>query len=478
MSLHVPRETTVHPLARGAEVTLIVPAADPMPLSPTSAEPDLTARLRTHVREPLFRGAYSLMASTALTALLGVAFWALAARTAPAEQVGRDAALISSLITLSAICQLNLIDAIVRFLPGVRHAAQGRAILAAYAASGAAGLLGGLAFVLIAPAVSSELRFLADERWVAAAFVGSMVLWSVFALQDAALAAVRRATWVPIENAGFGLAKIAALPVLVTAGSTHAVFLAWMLPTLVVVPLVNALLFGRVLRPAGRAAPDEAAARSLHGRDLVRFLAQDYVGFVLGQAAVTLVPLIVVAQLGNTASAHFYMPFMLIVAFDLLFYNVTTSMTVEGAHDEQRTVYLAGTVVRRFLVILVPAALVVCAAAPLLLIPFGHEYVDEGTTALRLLALASIARAIVCLYVAIARLQGRGRAIIAAQGTVFSVVVVLALILADPLGLPGIGLAWLAGNALVAAVVAPGLVALLRSGAAPAPDPDISPDLP
>lgn len=437
-----------------------------------------SSRIGAHLREPLFRGAYSLMAGTALTALLGVVFWAIAARSAPAAEVGRDAALISSLITLSAICQLNLVDALVRFLPGVRRARRGRAILAAYGASAAAGLVGGVAFVLVAPAVSDQLGFVGEDHLLAAGFVASMVLWGVFVLQDSALTALRRATWVPVENGLFAVAKIALLPGLVAAGSTHAVFLAWMLPALLVVPVINSLLFARVLGPARRAAPEEATPRSIAGRDLVRFMAQDYGGFVLGQAAVTLVPLIVVAQLGDVASAHFYMPFMLIVAFDLLFYNVTTSMTVEGAHDEARTPLLAGTVVRRFLTILVPVALTIAAAAPLLLIPFGQRYADEGAGALRLLALASIARAIVCLYVAIARLQGRGRAILAAQGTVFAVVVALALALAGPLGLPGIGLAWLAGNALVAVVVAPGLVALLRNGGAPAPRPGHTPELP
>lgn len=419
-------------------------------------------RMRAHLAEPLFRGAYSLMAGTALTALLGIAFWAIAARSAPTDEVGRDAALISSLITLSAICQLNLVDALVRFLPGVRRASQGRAILAAYGASALAGMAGGTAFVLVAPALSERLSFLSDDRGLALAFVASMALWGVFVLQDSALTAMRRATWVPIENAGFSVAKIALLPVLVGVGSSHAVFLAWMLPTLLVVPVVNALLFGRLLGPARRAAPEAAAVRALRGRALARFLAQDYVGFVLGQAAVTLVPLVVVARLGEEASAHFYMPFTLIVAFDLLFYNVTTSMTVEGAHDEARTAQLAATVVRRFLAVLVPVALLVVAAAPLLLVPFGGEYVDEGSGVLRLLALASIARAVVCLYLAVARLQGRGRAILAVQGVVFAGVVSLSLALAEPLGLEGIGIGWLGGNALAAVVVAPALVRLVR----------------
>lgn len=434
--------------------------------APASPGPTRAARLREHLREPLFRGAYSLMASTGVTAVLGIGFWAVAARTSSAHEVGRDAALVSALITISAICQLNLVDALVRFLPGVRHARRGRAIATAYAASAVAGVAGGTLFVVVAPAVSGQLRFLADDRAIAVAFVASMALWSVFVLQDAALTALRRASWVPVENGVFGAAKIALLPVLATAGSTHAVFFAWMLPTLVVVPVVNALLFGRVLGPARRAAPEAAAPRTLRGRALVRFMAQDYAGFVLGQAAVTLVPLVVVAKLGSAASAWFYMPFTLVVAFDLLFYNVTTSMTVEGAHDETRTARLAHTVARRFLVVLVPVALLVAAAAPLLLVPFGPDYVDHGTPVLRWLAVASIARAVICLFVAAARLQGRGRAILVAQGTVFAVVVVLAVVLAGPLGLAGVGIAWLAGNALVAVAVAPGVARLVRAGSA------------
>ncbi|MCW3041346.1 MAG: sle, partial [Solirubrobacterales bacterium] len=167
---------------------------------------------------------------------------------------------------------------------------------------------------------------------------------------------------------------------------------------------------------------------------------------------------------GSEQSAWFYMPFTLIVAFDLLFYNVTTSMTVEGAHDEHRAPELARTVVRRFLSIQIPAALAVIVAAPVLLYPFGADYVDHGTGALRVLACASIPRAVVNLFVALARLRGRGWFIVGGQATLFLLVTVLALALARPLGLPGVALAWLVGNTVVAASAMPWLVRLLREG--------------
>lgn len=419
----------------------------------------LALRVRAHLREPLFRGAYAMIASTVLTAVLGIAFWAVAARTSSPAVVGRDAALISSMIALSAICQLNLVDALVRLLPGVRHRDRARRIAAAYGAAACAGLLGATAFVLIAPGLSFE-------PWLAIAFVVATAVWGLFVLQDAVLTALRRATWLPAENAGFSVTKIALLAGLAAVGTGHEVFLAWVLPLALFVPLVNLLLWARVLRPAARTAPDAAAARTaLQGGRLRRFMAADYAGFVLGQGAITLLPLIVVAQLGEAQTAFFYMPFTLIVAFDLLFYNVTTSMTVEGAYDEARAATLVRTVVRRFLAIQVPIALAIVVTAPLLLAPFGGEYVEHGSATLRLLACASIARAVCHLFIALARLRGRGGAILAAQGTIFAVVGAAALALAGPLGLEGVALAWLAGNGVVALAVAPLLVHTVRSAA-------------
>ena len=55
---------------------------------------DTHARFRVHASEPLFSAAYNLMASTLVTSVLGIGFWAAAARLYPASEVGRDSVLI------------------------------------------------------------------------------------------------------------------------------------------------------------------------------------------------------------------------------------------------------------------------------------------------------------------------------------------------------------------------------------------------
>ena len=42
------------------------------------------------LEEPLFRAAYSLMANSVITAALGIAYWAVAARVVPSADLGED----------------------------------------------------------------------------------------------------------------------------------------------------------------------------------------------------------------------------------------------------------------------------------------------------------------------------------------------------------------------------------------------------
>lgn len=419
-------------------------------------------RLRALSTDPLLRSAYSLMANTVVTSVLGFGFWIVAARLYPARVVGRDGALIAGLIELSAISQLNLANAITRFLPRLRSRAAS-ALRASYLLSALGAILIGTAFVVVAPLISHDLRVVMRPTSIAAVYVVSLVVWGVFTLEDAALTALRRSYWVPIENGVYGVLKLAALPLLLVGGANHGVFLAWVIPVAILVVPVNLLLFGRLLPAhARRDAPTDSAVMALGRRRVLNFLAQDYGGTVLARASTTILPLLVVAVLGTQENAYFYVPFTIAVAFDMLFYGVGTSLVVEGALAEHRIRALASLVVRRFTVVLVPGAAVIALAAPLILLPFGPDYVREGTPVLRLLAVASLFRGVITFYEAVARVRGTGRSILVCELATMAMLLGGAAVLAQPLGLVGVALAWLGASAIVAAAVTPSLARLLR----------------
>jgi O-antigen/teichoic acid export membrane protein len=419
------------------------------------------------MRDPLYRNAYALMVSTLLTSGLGVAYWVVAARMYPAEAVGHDTALIMAMQGLALVGQLNLQTAIVRFLPQIRRSTV-RAVLAVYAVTAAAVLVLGVAFVVGVPRAAGEFSFIAGDSALAGGYVIAVVLWMLFVLQDAVLTALRCAGWLPVKYAVYGVLKLAVLGALATGAIGHGILVAWIVPAALILPVISWPMFRRLLPAHAASHRDGPSPLAAHGsRRLVRFLAQDYLGSVLGQASLLCLPLLVVALLGAGENAYFAIPFALAMAFDLLFLNGATSLTVEGAHDERAARDLTRRLVRRVFGPLVIIGALSALAAPLLLFPFGPDYVRESTWVLRLLLLGGLFRAANFLFIAVMRLRRQSGWIMALEGSLFVLLLTLTLVLAPRFGREGVGLAWLIANGTVALVVTPWLVRFMSSEVRP-----------
>lgn len=414
------------------------------------------------LEEPLFRAAYSLMANSVITAALGIAYWAVAARVVPSADLGEDGALITAMITLSTICQLNLSNAVARFLPSTGAGAS-RRLAIAYLVSAGAAFLGGVLFVVLMPLISDGFAFLREDLLLALTFPVGAAVWAVFVMQDAALAALRQAPWVPVENTAFGLVKLAALPVLVAA-TAHGTFVAWVLGAALLVLPVNWFVFTRAVpehvRTLGHSATETRADRRL-----VSFLAQDYVATVLNLVAVTLLPLLVLAVLGSEQSAYFFIPFSIMLAVELFVHGATTSLLVEGARAGADVVGLTRSLLRRIGPLVIGSVLILMLAAPVVLAPFGSDYVEQGAPVLRLLALAALFHAVTILFATISRLQRRGSQILIVYLGWFVLQAALAYALANSHGIEGVAFGWMAANAAIALGLSPWLVRFTaRSG--------------
>jgi len=428
------------------------------PLDVTS----IRRRLARDASEPLWRSAYSLMLNVAFTSVSGFAFWIAAARLFPSSVVGRDSALVAAMITLSTVCQLNLGSSILRFLPVVKID-PGRAVIGSYVLAGGLTAIVAAGFVAVAPDITHNYRFLQADPGLAAVYVAAAAAWTVFALQDAVLTALHRAPWVPAENGVFGVLKIAALPALLAAGWSHAVFVAWVIPMVLLLIPVNYYIFRRVLPNRPIRSTEPSPVERFGWRGLTRFMGQDYLGAIFAQASGTLLPLIIVALLGTSANAYFYIPFTIVLAFDTVFFNVTLSLTVEGAVSGRRLPALVRAVVRRLRYFLAAGVLLLIAGASLILLPFGPSYVDAGAPVLRLLACASGFRMVEALYSAICRVEGRASRILAIQAAVFVMVIGSAIPLAESYGINGVAAAWLIGNAVAGCCVAPYVARVFRA---------------
>jgi O-antigen/teichoic acid export membrane protein len=394
----------------------------------------------------MLRTAYSLMLNTAVNAALGVGFWIVAARLYRAEIVGRDGALISAMAAISALCGMNMNNNIIRFLPSQRVRV-GRMVLSAYGVSAAAVALGAVVFVIVVPAISTQFSVFSNRPGFAGFYALSVVAWTIFGLQDVVLTSVRRAGWVPIENAAYGAAKLALLPIFSHLGAADGILLAWIVPMLFLLVPVNGMLFARWL-PVHAREPAQAVSVFRAGRrdQLIKFVAQDTVATAVGMASRTLLPSLAVVVVGSRSAAHFYVPFTIISTLDLLFTNVTTSLVAEGARGEVAIHRLARMTLSRFMPLLVLATAALILLAPWVLVLFGTQYAHGGATVLRVMAAASCFRAVMMVGIAVARLQRQGIGSLLIQGGSAALLLGFVAALAPWLDLNGVGLAWLASS--------------------------------
>lgn len=451
---------------RVAARTPLVPRPDAAVAgSPPPPVPE-PGRIRAALRDPAYRSGYALVANTVGTTVVGMGYWAAAARLYGQQAVGRASALVAALILVSSIAQLSLANTLPRFMPAVGWRVA-RLVRCGYALASAAALAAGVAFVKLVPAVSPQWRFLAGSRVLALAFVAGVVVWGVFALQDAALLGLRKPAMVPVENTVYGVAKLAALIAVASVLPATGIFLSWVAPLVIVVPGVNWLIFHRYL------ASHQPAARSssVRTREIIRFTSIDYLGGLLGQAYGNLLPLLVLSVLGATANAGFYIAWTIATGLELVATNFATSLLVEGAAAPGRLAELTRGTLARSLLVTLSGAAVLGFGARLVLSVYGHGYAARASMDLGLLSSGMVLYGLLTIAFSLDRIVGRvGRATLSRLA--LAVLVLLGSWLLMPrFGIDGVGVAWLGANILVAAARLPAIVRV----AWPRPAPEASP---
>lgn len=402
------------------------------------------ARLNSVRRVPLYRSSFALMLTTGLNGLLGFAYWVLAARLYPARVVGIGAGAISAMTLVSSLGWIGLQFVLLRFVP-VAGGAQTRLVRVTYATAIGIGVVSAGVF-LIGFAQLAGLGILTESPVTVLLFIASIALWVVFSLQDPVLIGLRRAGWVPIENATFGAIKAGLLVVLAASASAWAIFGAWVLGLVGLVLVINVALFGRLLR-RDRDLPSRLPPR----RQLIRFATGHH--FVAVTAAIpdSLVSLLVLAFMPGSANAYYYSAWAVSFSFRLLAVNMSNALIVEGALAEGNLRSLVLQVSRLAMVVVIPLVAVVVLFADQIMRAFGPDYV-QAANLLRLFAVALIPFTIVNFVIAVERIRQRVGPALLIAGCSTVATVGLDIWLIPRAGLSGAGWGWLIGQLLGALI--------------------------
>jgi O-antigen/teichoic acid export membrane protein len=416
--------------------------------APSAGALPVRSRLLAHLRAPLFREGYALVLNSGLTSVMGLVYWVIAARYYSAHAVGVNAAAISAMMFLAGVSQLNLMSALMRFLP-VSGRGSTRFVATSYVVSGTISIVVALAFLAGLREWAPDLDFLTSNAWFCVWFVGATMAWSVFNLQDSVLTGLRAAIFVPVENLVFSVAKIALLVALAAVSPRFGVFASWTGALVFSLVPVSLLLFARLL-PRHRRRADERMQPPTRAQ-VARFVSADYLGSLCWLASTALMPVIVVALAGPSQNAYFSLAWMIALPLYALSVSTGASLVVTGAGDEANVSVYARQVLVQTARLVVPVALGVALAAPYVLRIFGGHYSDKGATTLSLLALSAMPGMINALYVSVYRVRRTMRAVVAALAAQAVLIIGLGIVLLEAVGIAGVGVAWLVGQSVVAA---------------------------
>ncbi len=422
--------------------------------------PPRLGALRRELRVPLYRNAYALMLNTAVNSVFGLLYWIVAAHVFSDDEVGRGNALVSLMLLVSALTQLNFSQALIRFLPR-SGTASARLVGNAYGLSAGLAVIGSAAVMaychfLLAPGAALYVS-LPFAGW----FVVSTAAWSIFNLQDATLTGLRSSSWVPLENGLYGLAKLGLLVVVAGTSLDHGVFTSWTLPVIALLVPVNLLVFRRILpRHSAETATDQITPTR---RRLTRYMGGDYTGMVFTQLSTTFLPVLVVHLLGPADGAYLLPAQTIFAAMNLLSAAITSSLVVEGAKDGARAHRFALAVLRRIGVTVLPAAVVLALAAPWVLGLFGPQYRANATLLLQLLMISTFPRVVVSLYITKVRLENRTSMLAVLQVAQAVAIIGGTAALSGLIGLVAVGWSALVTELVLAVAVAPSVVGWLRA---------------
>lgn len=345
----------------------------------------------------------SLVGTTAVTGVLGFAFWWVAARQFPPQAVGLASAAVSAMLLLGTICVSGLGTLLIGELPR-QPGKKGSLISAALILVGGVGLCGGFVFVLVAPLVSADFQpFRANIEGILLFAVG-VSLNTVTIVLDQALIGLLRGSLQFWRNALFAAVKLVLLFLagfwLLKTGET--IYGAWATGIAVsLVPLAGlAVLRGGM--PVKAFMPDWELLRKLGKPALQHHLLN-----LILQAPLTALPVLVTILLSATTNAWFYIAWMISGLVFIASYALTTVLyAVNSAQQFELTRKIRMTL-GLSLIMSILGNLVIQFGATQILNLFGHVYAEQAALSLRILVLGSFPMIIKQHYVAIGRIRNK-----------------------------------------------------------------------
>ncbi|MDP4020899.1 MAG: hypothetical protein Q8P58_02570 [Candidatus Adlerbacteria bacterium] len=392
--------------------------------------------------DSLFLNSLYLMSGTVVVAGFGFFFWLINEQLYLTEDIGLATALISVMNLISIFSLIGFNATFIRFLPTSEHPNDklntGILLVASVA------IVLSSIFVLLTPAISPPLHALLAHPTTALLFVVFCTLVAVSAVIDSVFLARRQTKFVLVISFAFSVCKIL-LPFLFIPWGAFGIFAA--AATAQAIGLVLGItLLVRYCNYRPR------LAIHLNIVSMVwRYSASNYLASVINLIPVTILPIIIVNQLGAHSAAYYYIVMMIGNLLYTIPWATARALFAEGSNDEIFLDRHFRNSVISIASLITPSIVFLLIFGGYILRVFGEDYVSEGIVFLQLVAVSGIFVSVTAIFGSLFQVRKHLVPLITANSALAVVTLTLSYLFL-PLGLYGIGVAWLVGNTTAALI--------------------------
>jgi O-antigen/teichoic acid export membrane protein len=403
--------------------------------------------LRLHLKDPLYRNSYFLMANTAVTSALGFAFWIVVARFYNDADVGLASTIITCMGLLVVLSSLGFDIAFIRFLNKSEKPAE--FINSGLTITGIISIIMALIFIIGVNLWSPALGFIKDSPIFASAFIAFTLFLTLSSILDSIFIAKRRAGFVLSKNTAISTLKIILPFIFVSFFRSFGIISSLGTATALVV-----IIFMFLFLPKVQNTYKLRIKADLHiVREVWRYSTGNYLANIFSVATTFVLLNLIINQSSAEEAAYFYMVWMITGLLFIIPGAISQSLLAEGSHFEDKLKINVRRAYKFTFMLLIPAIIVLLIAGKWLLLAFGAGYSENGVALLRFLSLSGIFMGVNSVYYTVMRVQGRIRELIAICAFITIATLVGSYYSLHTIGIVGIGYIWFAVQGIIAIYV-------------------------
>jgi O-antigen/teichoic acid export membrane protein len=392
----------------------------------------------------LYRNASYLMLNNIIMQATGFFFWMAAARLYSAEAVGLSSAVISAMLLLSTLSYMGMDYSLIRFLPGAGSKASDM-INTCFTIGGVTSIVLALVFMAGLNLWSPALVSIRQNPLFLTVFVVSIVATIINNFAQQCFVANRQARYALSRGLVFSISRFIPLVLFASFYKSFGVSTAWGIAILLAA-VISMVSLSKVVPGYHPVLMVKREAV----KKMVGFSFANYFSSLFMAMPTLVLPIMVINRLGAEQNAYFYISWSMNLVLAVISTSLSTSLFAEGSHDENRLRQEVTRSIKLTMLILVPAVVIVLTLGDKMLLLFGSAYSDNGTDLLRLLALGSLMYPINLIYFTMKRVKMQMKIVLILSIFISVSTLGLSWVLLPRMGIEGVGVAWLAGQGIIA----------------------------